>query len=104
MTNMTNPKSTEDIAADLDRLDRAESRLLAIAIFSLLLIVSAVAALSHEIQMGRLDVLQRLQLDVGVRCLFGFVLLFALFAIYQKINMKNLRRAVMGAVAQQASS
>jgi PilZ domain len=78
-----------EMQARLDRLERHDWWRWALAFIVMLALTAGLFALS--VPVGR-DMLDQLQLNIGVRALLGLVLLFDVFVIHQQMLMKKLRR------------
>ena len=89
--NAATPKSSDVLRAELKRLDRREWSLWAVAIFSLLLLCVAILSLALPRVVNAEELLFTQRLDLGVRSLFGIVLLFSVFVLYQQVLIKHLR-------------
>jgi hypothetical protein len=102
MTTANNPESNmREIQAGLERLERREWWRWAVAIVIVLLLTFAVFSLS--LPGLRKDALTQDQLDMAVRGLFGLVLIFDVFAIYQQILITRLRRQLAGQIGMLAA-
>lgn len=82
-------QSLVEMQARLDRLERHDWWRWALAFVVMLALTAGLFALS--VPVGR-DMLDQLQLNIGVRSLLGLVLLFDVFVIHQQLLMKRLRR------------
>jgi PilZ domain len=102
MKSASNPEaSMREIQAGLERLERREWWRWAVALIIVLLLTFAVFSLSLP-GMGK-DNLTQGQLDLAVRGLFGLVLIFDFFAIYQQILITRLRRQLAGQIGMLAT-
>lgn len=102
MTTANSPEaSMREIQAGLERLERREWWRWAVAIVIVLLLTFAVFSLS--LPGLRKDTLTQEQLDMAVRGLFGLVLIFDIFAIYQQILITRLRRQLAGQIGMLAA-
>src|SRR5438046_1992797 len=81
-----------EIQARLRKLERRDWSLWVVAILILLLLCFAVFSLSFSAVMTKEELLFQQQLEIGIRGLFGVVLLFSIFALYQQLIIKRLRR------------
>lgn len=88
----------EDFRATLTRLERRDWWLWVIAVFMLMLLFAALAVLAVEIEQ-RVDLTAQQQLDIAVRGLFGLLLLFSAFVVYQQVLIKRLRQRLAVQVA-----
>ncbi len=80
----------EEFRTTLKRLEHRDWWLWGMAVFTLLLLSVAIGALAIEIEQ-RLDLTNQQQLEIAVRGMFGLVLLFSAFAVYQQLLIKRLR-------------
>lgn len=97
-----NPEaSMREIQAGLERLEQREWWRWAVALAIVLLLTFAVFSLS--LSGLRKDTFTEVQLDLAVRGLFGLVLIFDFFAIYQQILITRLRRQLAGQIGMLAT-
>jgi hypothetical protein len=102
MATEKNPEaSMREIQAGLERLERREWWRWAVALAIVLLLTFAVFSLS--LPGLRKDTLTQEQLDLAVRGLFGLVLIFDFFAVYQQILITRLRRQLAGQIGMLAT-
>ncbi len=80
----------EEFRTTLKRLEHRDWWLWGIAVLTLLLLSVAIGALAIEIEQ-RVDLTSQQQLEIAVRGLFGLVLLFSAFVVYQQVLIKRLR-------------
>ncbi len=78
-----------EMQARLDRLERHDWWRWALAFVVMLALTAGLFALS--VPVGR-DMMDQLQVNIGVRALLALVLLFDAFVIHQQLLMKRLRR------------
>lgn len=93
--------SMREIQAGLERLERREWWRWAVASLIMLLLTFAVFSLS--LPGLRKDAFTQEQLDLAVRGLFGLVLIFDFFAVYQQIFITRLRRQMAGQIGMLAT-
>ncbi len=107
------PKATaelswEELQARLRQLERRDWWLWWVSVVVMLLLTAAVVALALPTLMrwnaSGLDALDELNINLGVRGLVGLVLLFNIYAIYQQVLIKRLRRELAEQIAVSASS
>jgi hypothetical protein len=102
MKSVSNPEANmREIQAGLERLERREWWRWAVALIIVLLLTFAVFSLSLP-TMGK-DNLSQGQVDLAVRGLFGLVLIFDFFAIYQQVLITRLRRQLAGQIGMLAT-
>jgi PilZ domain len=102
METANNPEaSMREIQAGLERLERREWWRWAVALIIVLLLTFAVFSLS--LPGLRKDAFTGVQLDLAVRGLFGLVLIFDFFAIYQQVLISRLRRQLAGQIGMLAT-
>ena len=102
MKSASNPEANmREIQAGLERLERREWWRWAVALVIVLLLTFAVFSLSLP-AMGK-DNLTQGQVDLAVRGLFGLVLIFDFFAIYQQVLITRLRRQLAGQIGMLAT-
>lgn len=82
----------EEIQASLEKLERRDWWLWAVAIVVMLLLTLAVVSLSFPELMKTEDPFFAFSLNQAVRGLVGLVLLFNTYSIYQQVQIKRLRR------------
>jgi len=93
--------SLRAIKASLERLERREWWRLAAALLITLFLTFGVFALS--LPDVKKDAVSRYQLDMAVPGLFGLVLVFDVFAIYQQVRISRLRRQLAGQIGMLAA-
>jgi diguanylate cyclase (GGDEF)-like protein len=95
--------SLEELRSRLRRLERQDWWLWGAAVLVMLLLTFAVFSLSFPGVLHDENPFYWLQLDTAVRALFGMVLLFSLFVIYQQVLIKRLRRQLAAQLAEMAT-
>jgi diguanylate cyclase (GGDEF)-like protein len=80
------------LQASLQRLERRDWWLWAVAFLLLLLLCAAVTLLGVSILLVESDSTRQLQLNLALRGLVGLVLLFSVYTVYQLTLIKDLRR------------
>ncbi len=93
----------EDIRRRLRRLERQDWWLWATAVLIMLLLSFAIFSLSFPGIFREENPFYWLQLDIAVRGLFGLVLLFSVFVIYQQVLIKRLRGQLASQLAMMAA-
>ncbi len=93
--------SLQEIQAGLERLERREWWRWATALFIMLLLTLGVFSLSLP-GVGK-DAFSQEQLSLTARGLFGLVLLFDFFAIYQQVRISRLRKQLAGQIGMLAA-
>jgi hypothetical protein len=93
--------SMREMQAGLERLERREWWRWATALLIMLLLTMGVFSLS--LPGVRREAFTAIQLDLSVRGLFGLVLVFDFFAIYQQILISRLRRQLAGQIGMMAT-
>lgn len=95
------PANMREMQAGLERLERREWWRWATALLIMLLLTLGVFLLSLP-QMRR-ETVTGIQLDLAVRGLFGLVLVFDCFVIYQQLVISRLRRQLAGQIGMMAA-
>ena len=95
--------SLDDIRFRLRRLESQDWWLWGAAVLVMLLLTFAIFSLSFSSILREQNPSYWLQLDIAVRGLFGLVLLFSLFVIYQQVLIKRLRRQLATQLAEMGS-
>ncbi len=93
----------EEIRARLRRLERQDWWLWGAAVVVMLLLTLAVFSLSFPEILREENPFYWVQLEIAVRGLFGLVLLFSVFVVYQQILIKRLRRQLAAQLAEMAA-
>ncbi len=92
-------RKPEEIRAELRRLERRDWWLWVLVVVVLLLLCVAMLSLSLPGLLLREELFFQLRLDVAVRSLFGAVSLFGIFAVYQQVLIKQLRKELADQLA-----
>ncbi len=95
--------SLDDIRFRLRRLERQDWWLWGAAVLVMLLLTFAVISLSFPGVLHGENPFYWLQLDLAVRGLFGMVLVFNFFVVYQQILIKRLRRQLATQLEEMAT-
>jgi diguanylate cyclase (GGDEF)-like protein len=95
--------SLEDLRSQLRRLERQDWWLWGAAVLVMLLLTFAVFSLSFPGVLHDENPFYWLQLDLAVRGLFGMVLLFSVFVVYQQVLIKRLRLQLAAQLAEMAA-
>jgi diguanylate cyclase (GGDEF)-like protein len=95
--------SLEELRSRLRKLERQDWWLWGAAVLVMLLLTFAVFSLSFPRALHDENPFYWLQLDIAVRGLFAMVLLFSIFAVYQQVLIKRLRRQLASQLAEMAA-
>jgi diguanylate cyclase (GGDEF)-like protein len=93
-----------EIGHSLHRVERRDWWLWGTAILIMLLLTSAICLLSFFSPSRARDTLFQVQLDSAASGLVALILLFSMFAVYQQIIIKRLRRELAGQMAKAAEA
>ena len=92
-----------ELIGRLRRIERQDWWLWTAAIVIMLLLTSAVWLLSFPSLERESNPVLRLQTELAVRGLLGIVLLFGLYAVYQQVQIKRLRKHLASQMAMAAA-
>ena len=92
----------KEIGHSLHKVERRDWWLWGTAVLIMLLLTSAVCLLSFSSPWRERDTLLQSQLDSAAIGLVALILLFSLFAVYQQITIKKLRRELAEQMAKTA--
>ncbi len=101
MKETVSATSMREIHASLERLERREWWRWATALLIMLLLTLGV--FSFYLPGMRKDALSQYQLDLAIPGLFGLVLVFDVFAVYQQVQISRLRRQLSGQIGMLAA-
>ncbi len=93
----------DDIRLRLHRLERQDWWLWGAAVLVMLLLTFAIFSLSFPGVLHEENPFYWFDLDLSVRGLFGLVLLFSVFLVYQQVLIKRLRRQLANQLAEMAA-
>jgi uncharacterized membrane protein YhaH (DUF805 family) len=91
--------TADDFNTALTRLERRDWWLWGLAVLTLMLLFVAIAVLAIEIE-PRVDLLSQEQLEIAVRCLFGLLVVFSAFVVYQQLLIKRLRQHLASEISK----
>jgi diguanylate cyclase (GGDEF)-like protein len=89
----------EEIQKGLERLERRDLWMWLGAVVVMLLLTGALGTFSVPALLERRDVTYEFNLSLALRGLFGLMLLFAVYVVYQQIQIRRLRRQLGDQVA-----
>jgi diguanylate cyclase (GGDEF)-like protein len=84
--------ANEQMVAILDRMDRREWWLWSTAISVMLLLAVGIASFAVPVLLSGFDSLYALLLNHAVRGLFGLVVVFNIYVVYEQIQINRIRR------------
>jgi diguanylate cyclase (GGDEF)-like protein len=102
-TDPTHEATLADIRKKLSHLEKRDWWLWGTAVSVLLLISSALFVVSLPTLLKEQDLFHSYDVEIAVHGLFGLVLLFSVFAIYQQLLIKRLRGHMAGQIGMMSA-
>jgi diguanylate cyclase (GGDEF)-like protein len=93
----------EDLRARLTRLENQDWWLWGAAVLVMLLLTFAIFSFSFPNILHQQSPFPWFQLDIAIRGLFGLILVFSLFVVYQQLLIKRLRRQLAVQLVEMAA-